>query len=41
MEFKIEGTFSMHANNQDESVTYKLYPDAKLGIGDMVHGKAI
>jgi hypothetical protein len=39
-DFKSDGTVDMHANNQSETATYILYPDNKLGIGDMVHGKA-
>lgn len=40
LDFKSNGTVDMHANGQSETATYLLYPENKLGIGDMVHGKA-
>lgn len=39
-DFKYDDTVDMQANGQSETVTYRLYPNNKLGIGDMVHGKA-
>lgn len=39
-DFKANGILDFHANNQSYSTTFELYTDNKLGMGDMVHGKA-